>query len=132
MATTKIPVWIRSEYVTIVSPPFVRSGGQEAPLMWSGELTACRLSVAPLSAYHTLQQNATRPSGFHKGGFYVQISSGILKTLNKRGFLLLLRYLSFFAAYPSYHQENQNSKQQTDHAHLIEGKAGLLINSFHR
>ena len=47
MATTKIPVWIRSEYVTIVSPPFIRSGGQEAPLIWSGELTACRLSVAP-------------------------------------------------------------------------------------
>lgn len=95
MATTKIPVWIRSEYVTIVSPPFIRSGGQKAPLIWSGELTACRLSVAPLSAYHTIRQNATRPSGFHKGGFYVQICSGILKTLNKREFLLLLCYLSF-------------------------------------
>ena len=47
MATTKIPVWIRSEYVTIVSPPFIKIRGQEAPLIKSGELTACRLSVAP-------------------------------------------------------------------------------------
>ena len=31
MATIRIPVWIRSEYVTIGSPPFVRSGGKEAP-----------------------------------------------------------------------------------------------------
>lgn len=32
MATTKIPVWIRSEYVTIVSPPFYKDqGARSAP-----------------------------------------------------------------------------------------------------
>lgn len=31
MATTRIPVWIRSEYVTIGSPPFRGIRGQEAP-----------------------------------------------------------------------------------------------------
>ena len=79
MPTIRIPVWIRSEYVTIVSPPFERSGGQEAPLKKSGELTACRLSVAPLSAYYTIQQDATRPSVSTRAGFMFKYVQGYWK-----------------------------------------------------
>ena len=31
MPTTKMPVWIRSEYVTIGQPPFLRIRGQKLP-----------------------------------------------------------------------------------------------------
>lgn len=34
MPTTKMPVWIRSEYVTIGQPPFPKIRGQKLPPVW--------------------------------------------------------------------------------------------------
>lgn len=36
MPTIRIPIWIRSEYVTMGSPPFVRSGDKKLPPVEEG------------------------------------------------------------------------------------------------
>nr|DAM83217.1 MAG TPA: hypothetical protein [Caudoviricetes sp.] len=38
----------------MTAPLSIKIRGQEAPLIWSGELTACRLSVAPSKEYHRI------------------------------------------------------------------------------
>ena len=42
----------------LTAPLSIKIRGQEAPLIWSGGLTACRLSVAPQKEYHSIWQNA--------------------------------------------------------------------------
>ena len=61
MATTKMPIWIRSEYVTIVSPPFLTIRGQRSAPCHEGEHTACRLSAAPLQLGYHNRRKMTRP-----------------------------------------------------------------------
>ena len=63
MATIKMPVCIRSEYVTIRRAPLsFQSGGKEAPPV-PGEHTACRQSTAPDYKIPQHAQNSKPPPG---------------------------------------------------------------------
>ena len=48
MPTTKMPIWIRSEYVTIGQPPFPKTGGKKLPPQRGANRLP--LLVAPWSA----------------------------------------------------------------------------------
>jgi hypothetical protein len=47
MPTIKMPIWIRSEYVTIGQPSFLSIGGQEAALFCGGLTAAFRQHRMP-------------------------------------------------------------------------------------
>lgn len=68
MATIKMPVCIRSEYVTIRRAPLsFQSGGKEAPPV-PGEHTACRQSTAPDYKIPQHAQNNKPPPDFPRSG----------------------------------------------------------------
>ena len=59
METTRIPVWIRSEYVTIGSPPFREIRGQEAPPDEAGD--------QPLAVHRQRRDQNTTEKGRTQG-----------------------------------------------------------------
>ena len=64
MPTTKMPVWMRSEYVTIGQPPFHKIRGQEAAPVW-GVNRLPLLAVPDITiAYLSKKRNKNRPSGW--------------------------------------------------------------------
>ena len=58
MPTIRIPVWIRSEYVTIVSPPFYKDqGARSAPDLVRGTNRLPFIGSTTNREYHRIRQN---------------------------------------------------------------------------
>jgi len=87
MPTTKMPVWMRSEYVTIGQPPFHKIRGQEAaPCPGANRLPL--LAVPDITiAYLSKKRNKNRPfdRGEHQQSYQLDKSIFGGYTENRKG-----------------------------------------------
>lgn len=84
MPTIKMPIWIRSEYVTMSSPPFLRAEGKELPPA-NKEPTAYRYgSATGIIAYFSIFGNSFRQKPPQAGGFSMRHKSNNRSILGRR------------------------------------------------